>query len=382
MTVAGAFLCVLTAGAAGCDGSTAGDTPPAAGGSEANGGGAASSGGAGSSGAGSSGGASATDGGTSADGSPVVPGGNGGPGGTVGTCSPTCTGSSMCDDAGACVCAPGFIASGTSCVASAVTPPATRTKSEVCARYATETARPAVVWKPGAANTCEPGTVPYDAQIAALRYLNFYRWMLGVGPVQVIPEVANDEQACAIILNSEFSHSPATTTKCYTAAGAAACGNSLIAGGFDVITQFDGYALEVEQNLIHRRNVLSVGRAGVWTGMSGGSSDMHYGGSYPALATDPAYVAHPGPGPNVRSKVPSRWFVERGTATIPAVDARVFVKATNEPKPMTRYHHYTDFSSFDLAGWTPAVDVPYRVELVDDGGAVVSTYETTFVDCP
>jgi hypothetical protein len=293
-----------------------------------------------------------------------------------------CTGSSMCDDAGACVCAPGFTANGTSCVASAVTLPATRTKAEVCARYATETARPAVVWKPGAANTCEPGTVPYDAQIAALRYLNFYRWMLGVGPVQVIPAVATDEQACAIILNSEFSHSPAATTKCYTPGGAAACSDSLIAGGFDVITQFDGYALEVEQNLIHRRNVLAVGRAGVWTGMSGGSSDMHYGGAYPALATDPAYVAHPGPGPNVRNKVPSRWFVQRGTATIPAVDARVFVKATNEAKPMTRYHHYNDFSSFDLAGWTPAVDVTYRVELVDDGGAVVSTYETTFVDCP
>ena len=49
---------------------------------------------------------------------------------------------------------------------------------------------------------------------------------------------------------------------------------------------------------------------------------------------------------------------------------------------MKRYHHYTDFSSFDLDGWTPAVDVPYKVELVDDANTVVTSFQTTFVDCP
>ena len=305
------------------------------------------------------------------------------PGGDpVGACDPACTGTKMCDDSGGCVCAPGWVASGKDCVAAAVSAPATRTKADVCARYKTDTARPAVLWKPGSGGECDPGTVPYDAQVASLRYLNFYRWMLGVGPVQVVPAVAKAEQECAKILNYAFGHSPDPSTKCYTAAGADACGGSLIAGGFDLLTQFDGYGLEVEQNLIHRRNVLAVGRAGVWNGASGGSSDMHYGGGYPALASDPAFVAHPGPGPNVRSKVPSRWFVEKGTTSIPPVDARVCVASTGEAKPMTRYHHYNDFSSFDVAGWTPAVDVAYRVELVDDAGKVVFKFETTFVDCP
>ncbi len=49
---------------------------------------------------------------------------------------------------------------------------------------------------------------------------------------------------------------------------------------------------------------------------------------------------------------------------------------------MKRYHRYTDFSSFDLDGWTPAVNVAYRVELVSDANVVVATYETTIVDCP
>ena len=194
-----------------------------------------------------------------------------------------------CNDANACVCAPGFVAAGNDCVAAAVSAPSLRTAAEVCARYAADTAAPAML---------------------------------------VIPAVAKTEQECAKILHYAFGHAPDPSTQCCTMAGAAACSDSLIAGGFSLVTQFDGYALETEQNLIHRRNVLAVGRAGVWAGASGGSADMHYGGAYPALASDPAYVAHPGPGPNVRSKVPSRWFVQKGTATTPALDARVYVVGT------------------------------------------------------
>jgi hypothetical protein len=323
----------------------------------------------------SGGGSGGSDGG--ADASVASSGGD-----PVGTCDAACTGTKMCNDASACVCAPGFVAAGSDCVAAPVSAPSMRTKAEVCARYAADTAAPAILTKPGSAGVCDPGTVPYDAQVAALRYLNFYRWMLGVGPVQVIPAVAKAEQECAKILNYAFGHSPDPSTQCYTMAGAAACSDSLIAGGFSLVTQFDGYALETEQNLIHRRNVLAVGRAGVWAGASDGSADMHYGGAYPALASDPALVAHPGPGPNVRSKVPSRWFVQKGTATTPPLDAHVYIASSGEQKPMQRYHHYTDFSSFDLMGWTPAVGVAYRVELVDDAGAIFSKFETTFVDCP
>lgn len=303
--------------------------------------------------------------------------------GPVGACDAACTGTKMCDGAGACVCAPGWTSSGKDCVAVAISSPAKRTKADVCARYKADTARPAALWKAGTGGECDPGTVPYDAQVAALRYLNFYRWMVGVGPVQVVPAVAKAEQECAKILGYAFGHSPPPTTKCYTADGAAACGASLIAGGYDLMTQFDGYGMEIDQNLIHRRNVLAVGRAGVWTGTSSpGGSAMHYGGAYPALASDPEFVAHPGPGPNVRARVPSRWFVQKGTKTIAAVDARVFVVATGEEKPMKRYHHYTDFSSFDVSGWTPVVDTPYRVELIDDAKVTVAKFETTFVDCP
>jgi len=109
---------------------------------------------------------------------------------------------------------------------------------------------------------------------------------------------------------------------------------------------------------------------------------MHYGGAYPALATDPAFVAHPGPGLNLRSAVPGKWFVEKGTASTPPLSARVYVVVSGEEKPMKTEHHFTDFSSYQPDGWTPESDVPYRVELVDDASAVFGQFETTFITCP
>lgn len=319
---------------------------------------------------------------SSGDGSTATSSGSGG-GNTGQPCDPACTGTRMCDASSACVCAPGWTFDGADCIAVPVSDPTTRTKDEVCQALAAASVAPAQPWIPGSGGECDPGTVPYDAQLAVLRYLNFYRWMVGVGPVQVVPEVAQAEQECALILNYEFSHSPMPTTTCYTEAGAAACGSSLIAGGYGLVGQVDGYALETGQNFIHHRNVLAVGRAGVWFGASGGSSDMHYGGAYPALPTDPAFVAHPGPGLQVRSKVPTNWwFVESGTAVSPAVDARVHVVSSGEEKPMIRQHHFEGFSSFQTDGWTPEVDVAYRVELVADDQSVFGEFETTFIDCP
>lgn len=288
----------------------------------------------------------------------------------------------MCDGKGACVCAPGWIASGADCVAAPVSALDSRSKAEVCARYKADTAAVSPHWTKGDNGTCDPGTVPYEAQVAALRYLNFYRWMVGVGPVQVKPSVAKQVQECSKILNYSFSHSPSATTTCYTKEGASGCAASLIAKGYGLVRQFDGYGMEIDQNLAHRRNILSVGRAGVWTGVSDRGSAMHYGGAYKALPSDPELVAHPGPGLNVRERVPKRWFVQRGTKEIAAVDARVTEVGTGKSMPMKRYHYYTNFSSFDLDGWTPAVDVPYRVELVNTEGQVVQSFKTTFIDCP
>jgi len=352
---------------AACSDDGLGDGPAGGGGGVAQGGNAAQG--------------ASNEGGSSSSSNPSGGGGSGG-GDTGKPCSPTCTGTSLCDDSLACLCAPGWTFDGASCVAEPISDPMTRTKEEVCGRLASATEQPAMQWNAGAGG-CDPGTVPFDAQVAALRYLNFYRWMIGVGPVQVDTTVASAQQQCALMLNYYFGHDPSPDVMCYTPEGAAACGSSLIASGYGLIGQVDGYALETGQNFIHHRNVLAVGRAGVWFGASSGASDMHYGGAYPALATDPAYVVHPGPGLQVMSKVPLNWwFVEAGTASTPPLDARVSVIATGEPKPMTRQHHFGDFSSFQTSGWTPEADTPYLVELIDDDLAVFGSFETTFINCP
>lgn len=364
-------LLLATFGLAACEGDLGGS-------------GAEQSGGASSSLGGSDGGTGATGPGPGQGGSTSTQSSTGGSGGgsTGQPCDPSCNGASMCNATGECVCAPGWSFDGTACVAEPISAPTQRSKEEVCARHAAATVPPSVPWEPGAGG-CDPGTVPHEAQIATLRYLNFYRWMLGVGPVQVDPSVAAAEQQCALMLNYYFGHDPSPEVMCYTPEGAAACGSSLIAGGYGLVGQVDGYALETGQNLIHRRNVLAVGRAGVWFGANQSSSDMHYGGAYPALASDPAFVAHPGPGLQVMSKVPLNfWFVQAGTASTPPLAARVFEKSTMTELPMTQQHHYTDFSSFQPNGWVPMADTSYRVELVDDAQSVFASYETTFINCP
>jgi len=297
-------------------------------------------------------------------------------------CDDACTGAMMCDETGACVCAPGWTLEGSTCVAAPISDPTTRTRDEVCARWTDDRMFAMPLWTPGSGEMCDPGTVSYAAQVSGLRWLNYWRWMLGVGPVQVIPAVAQAEQECAKILGFEFSHSPMPETPCYTQAGAEACGASLIASGHGLIGQLDAYAMEIDQNLIHRRNVLAVGRAGIWLGDSGGPAAMHYGGAYPALASDPAFVAHPGPGVNIQSMVPSVWFVQAGAASTPPLVARVFVASTEEEMPMLLGHHYTDFNSFTPDGWFPVVDTAYRVDLIDDAGVLFASYETTLVSCP
>jgi hypothetical protein len=79
--------------------------------------------------------------------------------------------------------------------------------------------------------------------------------------------------------------------------------------------------------------------------------------------------------------VPSKWFVQKSTQGTPPVSARVTVVESGESKTMVDEHHHADFSTFHPDGWTPALDETYRVELVEDGGAVFAAYETTFIDC-
>ena len=309
-------------------------------------------------------------------------GGGGGGDNTGLPCDPECRGAMMCNDDGQCVCAPGWGLGDETCEAVTVSDPATRSREEVCARWEEDRMFATPLWTPGTGDMCDPGTVSFEAQVSGLRWLNFWRWMLGIGPVQVAPEVAEAEQQCAKLLGFEFSHSPSPETPCYTEEGAAACGASLIASGHGLTGQLDAYAMEVDQNLVHRRNVLSVGRAGVWLGDAGGPAAMHYGGSYPALESDPEIVAHPGPGLMIASMVPRTWFVQAGTTTIPPVDARVFVADTDEEMPMTRGHYFGDFSSFSPEGWTPQLDTPYRIELIDETNTPLATWQTTFITCP
>ena len=115
--------------------------------------------------------------------------------------------------------------------------PLTRSKQEVCDRWAAD--RPVKaqsVWV-APATTCDPGQTPLPAQEDALRRLNLVRWLSGLAPVSLDATWSSDASACAIVQvymvvdTGDISHYPPTTARCYTDQGGTASAKSQLAAG-------------------------------------------------------------------------------------------------------------------------------------------------------
>jgi len=222
-----------------------------------------------------------------------------------------------------------------------------------------------------------------EAQLTALGYVESYRRLSGVGPVEINGAVAAEQQECALLMhaNNNISHSPPAEWLCYTEAGAAAAGSSLIAWGFSsAASTVDAYVQETISGLPHRRNVLSVGRAGVLFGHAGSGGCMRYGGSYTALGTDPEYVYQPNPGFAPIAVFSSRWSVQPGTGGSATFTTQIFRESNDEELPVTQLASGSSLTSWQLDGWSVELDETYRVVLTGDVG--VREYTTTPIQCP
>lgn len=213
----------------------------------------------------------------------------------------TCGANARCEPSTAsCVCLPGFVSSGSSCVAAPAGDPSTRTTSEVCTAWADgHIQNAATAWIPGDGSACDPGSMTRDAIDDALRRINLFRWMIGLGPVVDRPEDHARQQQCARMMdeNGMLDHSPPASWACYTAEGALGAGSSNLSLGvsaaadtIDLYVHDDGVG-----SLGHRRWVLNgplgsvgigqVGRAGCLGVFNGGGS------------TSRTWTAWPPPGP-------------------------------------------------------------------------------------
>lgn len=225
---------------------------------------------------------------------------------------------------------------------------------------------------------CDAGSLALEAHLTALGYVESYRRLSGVGSVEINAAVAAEQQECALLMhaNGNISHSPPPEWNCYTEAGAAAAGSSLSACGFfSAASTVDAYVQETISGLPHRRNVLSVGRAGVLFGHAGSGGWLRDGGSYAALGTDPEYVYQPNPGFAPLQVFSSRWSVQPGTGGSATFTAQIFRESDNEELPADQLSSGSSLSSWNLDGWSVEPDETYRVVLTGDVGT--REYTTT-----
>jgi hypothetical protein len=122
----------------------------------------------------------------------------------------------MCDTrVGQCVCVPGFIAQGTSCLRPLRSDPSPRTQADVCAAWKeghrTIGTPPAYVRAQNAA-TCDPGVLKYEALEDGVRRWNMFRWLVGLAPATVDVSNAVGMQSCGLMLKYAARHDPPPTT--------------------------------------------------------------------------------------------------------------------------------------------------------------------------
>lgn len=237
-------------------------------------GGATSSGGLGGAGGDATVGAGATGGGGPSTGA----GASGG-----GSPCPPCAANEQCEvSTGSCVCDPGFIPEGGSCVPAPVGDPATRTEQEVCDAWSA--GRVITDANPHMANgmDCDAGTLSQLGLNDTLVRINMYRWLNGLDPVSDDAAYNEMAQACANIASwwpftGGNAHNPPASSKCYTTLGAQGAGSSNIAWGSNhpapAIDQFmEDFGASNALTMGHRRWIInpSLGKVGIGYWETGG----------------------------------------------------------------------------------------------------------------
>jgi hypothetical protein len=301
-----------------------------------------------------------------------------------------CGAGARCDAATrGCVCAPGFVDSGSTCVAAPPGDPATRTRDEVCARWRSDSVdRAASAWTAGA-SMCDPGAVPADAIDDTVRRVNLYRWLSGLGPVVEDPGQRARDQQCAHMMsvNSSLDHSPPTSWACYTADGAAGAGSSNLSLG--VASGAQGIDLFMDDSgvpsLGHRRWILHgpLGRVGV--GFSAGGRGASCLGVFDGSGRSArAWTAYPNEGVAPVQNAGAAWSFHSeslglGSATVSVVrmsDGAMLGVAVEHPPD----GYGPDTVSFTPSGWTPVAGERYRVTVRGTSAGDI-TYEVELVRC-
>ena len=317
--------------------------------------------------------------------------------GTTGaTCNPACGDDARCE-AGLCVCEPGFTAGAGGCAPTPAGDPTTHTQADVCQQWTAghvENANPA--FTPGA-NQCDPGTISADAMDDALRRLNMFRWMIGLGPVTDDPNSDVYDQACADISANNpagpSAHFPDPSATCYSTAGAQGAGSSNIAWGCgSAADAMDQWVQDWgnETTLGHRRWIFNPPLDGVGIGFYSGGSGQYgsasclgvFGGGNPN--PDPTWTAYPPPGFVPIDSIYPIWSLHSDTWGIDQVQVTITQLSDGSNIPVTMQQlsggYGTGAISWTLQGGVQAGDT-YRIAVSGVTNVPDFTYDVSPVTC-
>ncbi|MDP1828696.1 MAG: CAP domain-containing protein [Archangium sp.] len=312
----------------------------------------------------------------------------------------TCTATgARCERALArCVCGPGFTGDGSTCTPVAPGSPETRTSAQVCSAWdAAQTRKETGDGFTNTMTTCDPGVLSRNALDDALARLNFYRWLVGLGPTTDDPGANTTGQACAVVSAwnpaGPSAHFPQSSATCYTPGGASGAGSSNIAwGARDASDAIDLWMIDFgnETTFGHRRWLLNPPLSPVGIGHYRGGNNYGSASCISVFGSSgsgprPDFVAFPPPGFSPTPITQWHWTIH---GNIPLSGTTVVVTRTGDGMEMpTRLEILNgSYGQATVAvfrdGWNPVAGQTYHVRLAGTGGLGVVEYDVKPTDCP
>ncbi|MDP2345844.1 MAG: hypothetical protein Q8O67_33195 [Deltaproteobacteria bacterium] len=298
------------------------------------------------------------------------------------------------EDPGPDACDPGFVVDGARCIPLGPTALTRRGEAEVCERFNADY-QWVDEWEPtaGSVDQCDEGNVPQDALDNGLRRVNLYRWLAGVEPAALAPELFPQQQACSTMMAAygRLTHQPTPDIPCYSDNARAGAGSSNIAGGGGIAGSVDMYMQDFgagnAQSLGHRRwtigPFMSVTQFGVKNSFSCMYSFGIGGGSDPGFVAWPPAGIVPVQAPAGDFHFESNQFAPTNDTTVEvAVDAGAF--ATVEHRILVgNYGHYGTALAFAPTGgvrdaWVAGKTIRVRINGTRGGNV---EYTTKFTGC-
>ncbi|MCB9674080.1 MAG: hypothetical protein H6737_03135 [Alphaproteobacteria bacterium] len=260
----------------------------------------------------------------------------------------------------------------------------------VCARWSEVTADLGEgVWA-GDIASCDAGEAPADGVARAMALLGYARELAGAPPLALDAANAAQTQQCALMMhaNASLSHDPPDTWDCWTADGAAAAGQSLLAREPSVGSVLQ-YLVDFgnETTLVHRRWLLNPGLERVSLGTTDAYSCLRLGST---TLNGTVWVAWPPPGRVPLQMLSERnssvdaegWSIQSDDIDLSGAEITVELDGQRLPQlvePLVANQGSEQAVRFVPDGFVASGGGRYRVEV--EGIAEPFDYEVVVVDC-